>query len=60
MWGPIFLQNKEHLSHTLEAYISNLQKFKTLIDNEDLESLTSEMKRINTIEKILNPLPLTP
>jgi len=60
MWGPIFLQNKEHLSHTLEAYISNLQKFKTLIDNEDLEALTSEMKRINTIEKILNPLPLIP
>ncbi|MEK9583688.1 MAG: prephenate dehydrogenase [Flavobacteriaceae bacterium] len=60
LWGPIFLQNKEHLSHTLEAYISNLQKFKTLIDNEDLEALTSEMKRINTIEKILNPLPLTP
>ena len=60
MWGPIFLQNKEHLSHTLEAYILNLQKFKTLIDNEDLEALTSEMKRINTIEKILNPLPLTP
>ena len=60
MWAPIFLQNKEHLSHTLEAYISNLQKFKTLIDNEDLEALTSEMKRINTIEKILNPLPLTP
>ena len=60
MWGPIFLQNKEHLSHTLEAYISNLQKFKTLIDNEDLEALTAEMKRINTIEKILNPLPLTP
>jgi prephenate dehydrogenase len=60
MWGPIFLQNKEHLSHTLEAYISNLQKFKTLIDDEDLEALTAEMKRINTIEKILNPLPLTP
>ena len=60
MWAPIFLQNKEHLSHTLEAYISNLQKFKMLIDKEDLEALTSEMKRINTIEKILNPLPLTP
>ena len=60
MWAPIFLQNKEHLSHTLEAYISNLQKFKMLIDEEDLEALTSEMKRINTIEKILNPLPLTP
>ena len=60
MWGPIFLQNKEHLSHTLEAYISNLQKFKMLIDKEDLEALTSELKRINTIEKILNPLPLTP
>jgi len=60
MWGPIFLQNREHLSHTLEAYISNLQKFKTLIDNEDLDALISEMKRINAVEKILNPLPLTP
>jgi len=60
MWGSIFLQNREHLSHTLEAYISNLQKFKTLIDNEDLDALISEMKRINAIEKILNPLPLTP
>jgi prephenate dehydrogenase len=60
MWGPIFLQNREHLSHTLEAYISNLQKFKTLIDNQDLDALISEMKRINAIEKILNPLPLTP
>ena len=60
MWGPIFLQNREHLSHTLEAYIANLQKFKTLIDNEDLDALISEMKRINAIEKILNPLPLTP
>ena len=59
MWGPIFLQNREHLSHTLEAYIANLQKFKTLIDNEDLDALISEMKRINAIEKILNPLPLT-
>ena len=59
MWGPIFLQNREHLSHTLEAYISNLQKFKTLIDNEDLDALISEMKRINAIEKILNPLPST-
>jgi prephenate dehydrogenase len=60
MWGPIFLQNREHLSHTLEAYIANLQKFKTLIDNEDLDALISEMKRINAIEKILNPLPLIP
>ncbi len=60
MWGPIFLENREHLSHTLEAYIANLQKFKTLIDNEDLDALISEMKRINAIEKILNPLPLIP
>jgi prephenate dehydrogenase len=44
----------------LEVYISNLQKFKTLIDNEDLDALISEMKQINAIEKILNPLPLTP
>ena len=59
MWAPIFLQNKEHLSHTLDAYISNLQSFKKMIDSEDIEGLKTEMKRINAIEKILNPLPLT-
>jgi prephenate dehydrogenase len=60
MWAPIFIQNKEPLIETLDAYIENLNAFRTLIAEEDLESLLDEMKRINSIEKILNPLPLKP
>jgi len=60
MWAPIFIQNKEPLLETLDAYIENLKAFRTLIAEEDLASLLEEMKRINSIEKILNPLPLKP
>lgn len=60
MWAPIFIQNKEPLLETLDAYIENLKAFRTLIAEEDLASLLQEMKRINSIEKILNPLPLKP
>ncbi len=60
MWAPIFVQNKEPLLETLDAYIENLNAFRTLIAEENLESLLHEMKLINSIEKILNPLPLKP
>ncbi|MGA0011569.1 MAG: prephenate dehydrogenase [Flavobacteriaceae bacterium] len=60
MWAPIFVQNKEPLLETLEAFIEHLIAFKDLIKNEDTQGLTEEMKRINSIEKILNPLPLKP
>jgi prephenate dehydrogenase len=60
MWAPIFVQNKEPLLETLEAFIEHLIAFKDLIENEDTQGLTEEMKRINSIEKILNPLPLKP
>ena len=60
MWAPMFVQNKEPLLETLDAYIENLNAFRTLIAEEDLESLLHEMKRINSLEKILNPLPLKP
>lgn len=60
MWAPIFVQNKEPLLETLEAFIEHLRAFKRLIEEEAVEALTEEMKHINSIEKILNPLPLKP
>ena len=60
MWAPIFVQNKEPLLETLEAFIEHLTAFKGLIEEEAVEALTEEMKHINSIEKILNPLPLKP
>lgn len=60
MWAPIFVQNKEPLLETLEAFIEHLRAFKRLIEEGAVEALTEEMKHINSIEKILNPLPLKP
>lgn len=54
MWGPIFEQNSDNLSEALNAYISNLQKFKELIDNQKSEETYSLMEQANGIRRILD------
>lgn len=53
MWGPILLQNKTHISNALQAYIENLQYFKQLIDDGDIEKLMQLMTEANDIRRIL-------
>jgi prephenate dehydrogenase len=54
MWTPIFKQNKQQVVNTLEEYISNLSKFKTLLENEDYDAIYQEMQSVNKIKEILN------
>ncbi len=54
MWTPIFKQNKKQVVKTLEEYISNLTKFKELLENEDYEAIYNEMQSVNKIKEILN------
>lgn len=54
MWTPIFKQNKQQVVKTLEEYISNLTKFKTLLENEDYDAIYQEMQSVNKIKEILN------
>jgi prephenate dehydrogenase len=54
MWTPIFEQNKENVIETLEAYIKNLENFKSLLANDDYEALFKEMKNTNQLTSILN------
>ena len=54
MWTPIFKQNKHQVVKTLEEYISNLSKFKTLLENEDYDAIYQEMQSVNKIKEILN------
>ena len=54
MWTPIFKQNKKHVLKSLEEYISNLTKFKTLLENDDYQELFNEMEKTNRIKEILN------
>ena len=54
MWTPIFKQNNKQVVKTLEEYISNLSKFKELLENEDYEAIYNEMQSVNKIKEILN------
>ncbi len=54
MWTPIFNQNKENVIESLEEYISNLQKFKTLMEQDNFSEIFNEMENTNYIKQILN------
>lgn len=54
MWTPIFKQNKKNVVKTLEEYISNLSKFKELLESEDYDAIYNEMQSVNKIKEILN------
>ncbi len=54
MWTPIFKQNKKQVVKTLEEYISNLSKFKELLENDDFDAIYNEMESVNKIKEILN------
>ena len=54
MWTPIFQQNKENIIESLEEYISNLQHFKVLIQQENFDEIYNEMENTNYIKQILN------
>ena len=54
MWTPIFKQNKDNVIETLTEYITNLNRFKTLMENENFEAIFNEMKEANHIKDILN------
>lgn len=54
MWTPIFKQNRKQVVKTLEEYISNLSKFKDLLENEDYDAIFNEMQSVNKIKEILN------
>jgi prephenate dehydrogenase len=54
MWTPIFKQNKENVIETLEEYISNLQHFKELMQQDNFSEIFNEMENTNYIKQILN------
>ncbi|MEW7290897.1 prephenate dehydrogenase [Aquimarina sp. 2304DJ70-9] len=53
MWTPIFKHNKDNVIETLEEYITNLTRFKELIENDDFDTIYKEMKDTNHIKTIL-------
>ena len=54
MWSPIFQQNRENILETLTEYISNLNQFKSLMEENNFEEVYREMEKTNHIKSILN------
>jgi len=53
MWVPIFMQNRENVLDVLNEHISQLKKFKSCLEKENVEYLTELIKKANTIKKII-------
>lgn len=54
MWAPIFKQNKSNVIETLDEYITNLEHFKKLMEDDDFDAVFKEMETTNHIKEILN------
>lgn len=54
MWVPIFEQNKENVLDVLEAHIKTLEKFKTLLYQNDFNAFHKLIEKSNRISKILS------
>jgi len=53
MWAPIFMQNRENVLDVLNEHITQLGKFKSSLENENLTDLTELMVNANKIKRIL-------
>lgn len=53
MWVPIFMQNRENILDVLNEHISQLKKFKSCLEKENVEWLRELIMRANGIRKIL-------
>jgi prephenate dehydrogenase len=53
MWSPIFLENRDNVLQTLNEYMENLAKFRTLIAESDDAGLRKTISDINYIKKVL-------
>lgn len=53
MWTPIFLENKVNVLKALTEYIKNLENFKHLLETDQADGITQDIKEANYIRKIL-------
>lgn len=53
MWVPIFMQNRQNVLDVLNEHISQLRKFKSCLEKENVDYLYELIERANTISRIL-------
>jgi prephenate dehydrogenase len=54
MWTPIFCQNSENVVNVLDAYLSQIQKFRDCLVAKDADGLTRMIRDANNIRRVLN------
>jgi len=53
MWAPIFMQNKENVLDVLNEHITQLRKFKSALEKENINYLNELMEHANQIKRII-------
>ena len=53
MWAPIFMQNRENVLDVLNEHISQLRKFKSALEKENINYLNELMENANKIKRII-------
>jgi prephenate dehydrogenase len=53
MWEEIFKQNKTNLLEAIDAFSSELQQCRTMVENEEWKALNKWMKDANRLHDIL-------
>ncbi|HVZ95825.1 MAG TPA: prephenate dehydrogenase [Chitinophagaceae bacterium] len=53
MWAPIFMQNKENVLDVLNEHITQLRKFKSALEKENINYLNELMEHANQIRRII-------
>jgi prephenate dehydrogenase len=59
MWAPIFTENAENIIEVLSAYITNLEKYKLMIEQGNGKALQETMQETNKIREVLDKEPAT-
>ena len=52
-WTSIFKHNQQNILQVLKQYIDKLDKFKSLLENEDFETIREQLEKSNEIKPIL-------
>ena len=52
-WVPIFRQNRENVLDVLDEHLSQLNKLRALLQQEDYAGLTTELEHANAIRRII-------
>ena len=52
-WSSIFEENKENILETLKHYLTNLESFKSLLENDEYKKIYHTIEKTNAIKSVL-------